>query len=184
MLKKLQKIFKMGYVPDRGNETYRYLINDPVNNDEIFTGKLCNCFGHACFNLKNKQYVEYEISRKDKFFFYDFINDLKSKNNDEAAKLLLKRIEEVGLSVSPAQSTDKIKDNQWKVAMYFDRISYGKTEILRDFHFLIQQKDGSWQGKNGFTFNVETYKDLQFYCSPYYALHKVYTITNPNAREK
>lgn len=183
MLKKLQQIFKLGYVPDRGNETYRCLINNH-ENDTIFTGKLCNCFGHACFNLKNKHYEEYKITRNDKHFFYDFINDIKTKSNDEVARILLKKVEEVGLSISLAKNTETLKNNQWKVAMYFDRITFGKTEVLRDFHFLLQQKDGSWQGKNGFTFNVKTYETLPLYCEQYYTLHKTYTITNPNARER
>ena len=44
IIKKLNMIYKKGYMPEREKETYSDL-----------TTKVVNCFGHACFNLSNKE---------------------------------------------------------------------------------------------------------------------------------
>lgn len=184
MFKKIQRIFKSGYVPDRGDETYFYNFIDPVLKQEVYTSEICNCFGHACFNLKNEHFKNHKISLVNRDFFYNFGTDLETKNNEEIEKLILKKIESVGLIPSLAKDTTQLKNNQWKVAMYIDRISFGQNDVFRDYHFMLQEKDGRWSSKDSFKVDVEKYDELTKHFGLYYKLHNVYTITNPNAKER
>ncbi len=186
MFKKLQEIFKNGYVPDRGDETYKFTLphRDPDMFSILKTGDLCNCLGHACFNLKNEHFEKYKINISDSRFFQGFIKDKETRENDVMAQKILNKIKAVGIIVSPAQNTEVLKNNQWRIAMYFDRIGIGSTNYLRDFHFIIQEKDKTWSGKDSWNFDVHKYDKLPEICDDYYKLYNVYTLTNPNAREK
>ena len=49
---------------------------------------------------------------------------------------------------------------------------------------MIQEKDKTWSGKDSWNNDVHKYDKLPEICDDYYKLYNVYTITNPNAREK
>lgn len=135
---KLNRIFSMGYVPSRGDQTY---ARNATYTDQTY-GELSNCFSHACFNLTNELYEEYQISDEDILFFQGGFRRFSSDTNEEIAERVLGKIKSVGLIVSPATDFEVLKANQWRVAMYFNRISFPSgSDCIRDYHFMLQEKD-------------------------------------------
>ena len=167
---KLREIVVSGYIPSRNAEAYSYLTKFGKP-----TYSLINCLGHAVFNLKNAQIDEIgfnEIDRESlrtfRYFDYD--------SNDIIAKRMIHFIEETGLTVKPTQFKKILKNNQWRVALYFD-----KNPKSRDFHFFLQESPNHWTSKIGITQTIthnmnlgKVYKNYEFY--------DIYEITNPFAK--
>ena len=177
---KLNKIFSLGYVPNRGNQSYNHRA---TYTDQTY-GELGNCFSHACFNLTNELYEEYEISDEDILFFQGGFRRFSTDSNEEVAEKVLGKIKTVGLIVSPATDIEVLKENQWRVAMYFNRISFPSGDYIRDYHFLLQEKDSSWSGKLFWGHQVENFETAPEIYANRYKYFDTFIITNPNAREK
>lgn len=160
LIKKINVIYKKGYMPAREKENYGELY-----------AKSVNCFGHACFNLSNedlKKIDEYMPELRE--FFRSFNcgigNYFKEARN---------RIKKVGLNIESSSSAEKIAKNQWKIAYYqmYDEF-FGS-----DVHFIIQGKDGKWYSKIGSNEEVEVFNRLPKVFNKKYDLMGVYKITNP-----
>ncbi len=179
VIKKIGKLFELGYVPSRGDETYYF-----KTKNSILTGHIFNCFAHACFNLTNQQIDDLN-------FYEDEIFDLQGYNRgnlsqlqkSEVAQHFTGLIKSAGLIVEPCLEETVLNGNQWKIALYFDEIKFGKNSQLRDFHFLLQEKDGSWSGKAGYTPRVKKVDSLPKELDYYYSFYECYSITNPFAKE-
>lgn len=169
-IKKLSKIVKMGYVPQRGFEKYT-LENSLV----------ANCFEHACFNLTNRLLATFD--KHDRFAFglgMDF------PNGDVVKQRMLDFVKATGLEIEPCAPDIDLKPNQWQVAFYlteFCDTDFGD----KDFHVLLQEKDKTWSAKEGFSNFVSNYNKLEGYLPWFpddYILIETYAITNPYAKEK
>ncbi len=180
LIKDISTIFALGYVPSRGDESYLYKTKSHTT-----TASLCNCFGHACFNLTNQQLDDLNIYDSDIIALQGYCGaDLSIKTKSEITKHLFKIVKDAGLIVKPCTKESILKNNQWKVALYFDELSIYNKTYLRDFHFLKQEKDGSWSSKIGYRPEVKKVETLPKQYDYYYSLYGVYSITNPNAKEK
>ena len=161
IVKKLNQIYKMGYVASRGKQKYNYK-----------TTLVTNCFGHACFNLNNKNLraldsVKYELQD----FFRNF-SGINGRGFFEKAKY---KIRQVGLTIA-----EKIDKNQWKIAYYI------QDDIFRgnDLHFMIQEKNGTWTSKLGSSSKIEVFDELPKVYRDSYELAGIYVITNPYVKTK
>ncbi len=166
-IKKLTEIYKLGHLPCRGNEPY------------CETFRLANCFEHACINLTNEQIKQFEISESESAEFGNFYA-LTQKGTSMQFK---KTLEQAGLQVEECDPDKVLKDSQWKVALYFEYFYM----INKDFHFLIQEKDGRWSGKNGYTSNCQIFNTLPKrieFGNRLYNFYSTFCITNPFASKE
>lgn len=176
---KIKKIFSMGYLPAREYQTYSE-INPHTGNS--FSSQI-NCFAHACLNLTNEQLANLNLDNDDTYYFD--IKDYSYEPEEYIEKCFLQRIKRFGLTAETCDKTfNPQKENQWKVALYF-----GTTKFLDcDYHFLKQEKDGSWSCKIGWSpLEVDRVETLpKVYKSPVgtdYYFYKTYIITNPEANK-
>ena len=166
-IKKLSEIYKLGHLPCRGDQLY----------DKTF--RLANCFEHACLNLTDQEIEQYCITENDSCEFGNFYSITQKGTSLEIERTLKK----TGLQIEKCTPDKVINFNQWKVALYFE---YFYT-LNRDFHFLIQEKDGSWSGKIGYTSKCHHFKNLpESVCCDkrYYNLYETFCITNPYATKE
>lgn len=161
MIKKLNLIYKKGYLPAREKENYSQLYTSVIN-----------CFGHACFNLSNKDLESMEpfVHQLD-IFLHDFGNCGVYNYFKEAQK----RIRQVGLNIEKSSLSERIENNQWKVAYYVLNDEFLGT----DLHFMIQGSDGKWIGKLGSSSKIECFDKLPSSYRENYSLMGIYKITNP-----
>lgn len=184
---KLNKIVSLGYLPARGGE--RYDIMHPVYNEKNgylvnCYGDLINCFAHACFNLSNRQIRDLNIDTLDMVNFSQFVPSYNA-SNQEIENNLTSFVRATGLKMNACNPEGLMKANEWKVALYLC-----KAPDLRDFHFFLQEKDGTWSSKYGYNASeLSTLPELtDHYTAPIfhdtYDYYKTFAIENPFAREK
>ncbi len=183
ILKVLHKVFKDGYRPARGNESYYKKLKNG-----LYVGNMINCMGHI-FNLRNQQFDDYKIEPYKLFshgysypYFTGFMKD--AYKYEESAKLMLDFIKEVGLKVEECSPNEIISDfKSWKIALYFSS---------RDFHYLLEDRHQNWSSKIGNKNLVEQIrgieppKEYQNQVDTFpniYNLYATYKITNKNADE-
>ncbi len=145
-----------------------------------------NCFFHACYNFPNK-----DLDKLVKSIGYeDIYNDLPVgfdiKSIKPTKKHMLKFIKKSGLKVKKYKPKAILKSNQHVVALYFAFSNNPKSE--HDFHFLIQEKNGAWTGKKGYSTILQKYKELPkeiplTFNNPY-KLEDIFIITNPYQKNK
>ena len=94
-------------------------------------------------------------------------------------------LRKTGLQVERYQEGKILKSNQWKVAMYFSE-AYKRGFGERGWHFLLQERDGSWSGKDGGSTIVEKFeKPEQFIpwaLNNKYELDDILVLTNQYVR--
>ena len=85
MIKKLNVIYKRGYLPKREAENYSLLYTRSVN-----------CFGHACFNLSNNY-----LSKLDRYMqeLESFFRDFGSSGIGSYFKVAQEKIKKIGLTI-------------------------------------------------------------------------------------
>ena len=166
ILKNLNEIFRKGYVPARGSESYRVHLSNGERASEMV-----NCLEHACFNLTNEQLDKCCLNKNDSNFCCD---TEPSYVNEEYENSLLGLIKSVGLKVNRCKENAVLKENQWKVALYFE-----DSDVFRDFHFMLQEKNNMWSSKQGVLDNVELYDEPPLVFKKYYVKYGTYKITNP-----
>lgn len=176
VIKKLETIFKQGYIPTRGFETYEYI----PTKSYWPTGSLANCFTHACFNLLNEHFEKFDIKLDE---FNSLRNlELDKKSIEQIREELFEVISAAGLKFQKCDVDTPTLPNQWKVAYYFDM---GEQT---DYHFLLQEKDGTWSDKLATTKQVRSYetppKSIFHSSDSSYYLQGFYLITNPFAQIK
>lgn len=178
---KIKKIFALGYLPSRGYQSYLPICK---HSQKPYAYQV-NCFAHACLNLTNQQLEELKLDNCDTYIF-----DIKSYSyqpQEEIQKTFTKRIKRFGLIAEQCEK-DYIpeKENQWKVALYF---GFSRHCLDYDYHFLKQEKDGSWSSKIGWGCDeLDILSALpDTYNSPSgtdYQLQQTYIITNPHIESK
>lgn len=171
LIKKLNRIFSLGYVPSRENQSYKYKINRGMR-----TGDLINCFAHACFNLTNNQIKKFKISFEEANAFWHYYISEKGVDRNYITSIT-EFIESTGLSINVCRQNAKMNYNQWKIAYYYN------NEIL-DFHFMLQEKDGKWSSKLGSSRNLEYFEEVPKEYHKDYKLKGFYAITNSIMRER
>lgn len=166
-LKFMNKIFERGDYAGRGNEKYTFVTSHYVN-----------CFGHAFFNFRNKYLNKlirrYPMQLYDFFFYFKGIKYRGDKAYEKITQDMLERIKMTGLEITESDIDEKLEDGEWKVAYYFN---FDDREI--DFHFLRQEKDGSWSGKFGKSKRVESFEQLPIIYDGRYYLRGIFKIKNP-----
>ena len=160
-IKKLNMIYKKGYLPARETEEY----------SELHTG-MVNCYGHACFNLSNEQLKELEPSKYD---LRDFFRNFATRGARNIFSEVQNRIRQVGLKMERSSPNEKIQKNQWKIAYYIQNDIFAGN----DLHFMIQTPNGKWTSKIGTNPTVEVFDKLPDVYHKNYSLSGVYKITNP-----
>lgn len=135
IIKKLQEVLKKGKMPDRGDEEY-----------DMFA-KYVNCFEHACFNLSNRELEELGIDCFEYTYRSPF-GEFSQNSIHEAKEEMLEFLTQTGLLVEKFDGKKILKSNQHKVALYFSE-AFEREQGERDYHFLLQRKDGKWSGKCG-----------------------------------
>ena len=166
IVKKLNIIYKMGYLPSRGKTKYS-LANERV----------VNCFGHACFNLNNSTLKQLDCSKDELKDFFRNFGGGNVRNFFEGAK---EKLSQVGLICERSYVGEKLQKNQWKVAYYILNDEFRG----RDLHFMIQEKNGCWTSKLGTSSNIEVYEELPQEFKNGYQLAGIYKITNPYVKVK
>ena len=173
---KLKKIFQLGYCPSRMAQSYDFV--NPYTKTEFFTQ--INCFAHAVFNLSNQQIYENCLTNNDTDSFRNLIEDYW-ETEDSIFKRLSAFITKTGLKIEKCNDEDELKENQWRVALYF---CDGWT--FKDFHFLLNESDGRWSSKYGTTNLLEFFDERpeKYIAQEYndrYDYYGTYKITNPYA---
>lgn len=174
-LKKANQIFKLGYVPSRKSESYFCVIKKA--NENILTGNLCNCLCHACFNFLNEHYKSYDFSEYEMLSTQGFINQCKTK--EEISLKIQNFLKSTGLKVEKDSQYNDLKENQWRVALFFDEITFGNVHLIRDFHFMLEEKDKTWSSKENFEPKLNVLNSLPQNYQDYYKLHEVFVLENP-----
>lgn len=175
---KLNKIFKLGYVPSRGKESY-----EEKNSDGLAFCTLINCFGHACFNLKNSQLEVFDCDESRNFGNHI---EYPGQPNYEIARNLFDFIKAVGLKVRRVGKNCIPGTNQWLVALYFAKSMFDGTN--QDYHFMLREKDGIWSHKMGHKKTVDycSKPPRSFVSNAYYryTLYGYFLLSNPYAKSK
>ena len=174
LVKKLGEVFKQGYMPQRGTQTYMYAYCfDP----EVLMGDIINCFGHAAFNLTNEMIEKLGLTMEELEPIWRFGE--KQNQGVTFSDEIEGFIRQTGLKIEPCGLHTKMKKNQWKIAYYMRHLSEGI-----DYHFILQEKDGRWSSKNGQRPKVETFvSDPPKMWKDKYYLCGYYCITNPYVNE-
>lgn len=177
LLSKLQQVFRDGYRPARGTQSYNIMLK---NKAKIYA--MVNCFGHI-FNLQNQQFNDYHF---DAFPLFGNFSGMGYEPQDKAAKRLLEFIRAAGLKVEACDPTKTVEDfKSWKIAIYFE-----KNPHKRDFHLLLEEQPNLWSSKIGFEPCVEhifskeppeLYYNLVDDDPVVYELFEVDKVTNPFA---
>lgn len=171
IIKNIGAIFKAGYVPMRGNEKYGMCAS------------YINCFAHACFNLPNCMIEKLDFSSPI-FLIQEPFTDFGDESLSQTKSEMFDFIKSTGLQID--KNKPILKDNEWKVAVYFSE-AYNRDFGRKSWHLLLQEKDGSWSGKNGFSPQVEHFQTLQSFL-PWdlynkFQLNDVFILKNPNVEE-
>ena len=161
IIKKLNMIYRNGYVPSRDMSKYCHKFTTVVN-----------CFGHACFNLTDEELEKFSHNKKDLLEFFRHFGSVGIYNIFREAK---NRVREVGLKIEECTVKDKMQKNQWKVACFVQNDEFAGT----DLHFMLQGKDGKWTSKMGTNPEVEVLDKLPKTFRENYKLAGIYKITNP-----
>ena len=164
----INKIFKRGHIPSRSIETYR-----------PSTARMVNCFGHACFNLDEKDLLSNFTPSEMRYYLRTFLGRFWSRNLEGVEKEFQDKIKETGLKVEKSNFNEKLKDNQWKVAFYFRDSVINEEYVGSDPHFMLQTKSGFWTSKMGGDEKIEIFKELPKEFGYGYVLQGIYKITNP-----
>lgn len=183
---KLNTLVSLGHLPARGNE--RYDIVHPKYNEKNgylvnCYGDLINCFAHACFNLSNNQIRELDINTVDMVNFSQFVPH-RNASDLEIEKNLTSFVNSTGLRMRSCNPQGIMKSNEWKVSLYLC-----KQPDIRDFHFFLQEKDGSWSSKYGYNADQLSTLDTlpERYVAPIfhdeYYYYKTYAIENPYVKD-
>lgn len=179
LLRKLNQVFKDGYRPARGNESYNVVLDNGV---KAYT--MVNCLGHI-FNLRNQQLNDYQFTPQRMYGAFDNIG---YNSNKKAAKRMFDFIAETGLKIEECDPHKIITDfKSWKIALYFE-----ENKVSKDFHFMLEEAPQCWSSKIGFgpyTEHIQGTTPPQEYCNQViaipskYEFYGAYKITNPNANE-
>lgn len=166
---KLKEVYSLEYVASRGDESYM------EETDKYFNPRrIVNCFAHACFNLKNEHFKKFNIGVDCEGYFRHFVH-LDNNDADLVLKEMKDFVESTGLQMQECALTDTPKDNQWKVAYYYD------PEISA-YHFMLQEKDGRWSSKFACEGKLEYFNQPPKIFDEIYPLQKILMITNPHAK--
>ncbi len=188
IIRKLWQVWRDGYRPARGNESYEYRLKN-----KTLASTMVNCMGHI-FNLRNQQLDDYDFGP------FQIFNDFPSINQDpyeKTVKQMFDFIKETGLKIEECAPDKTIDDfRSWKIALYFENkiINCGNQNIYRrDFHYQLEEGPQLWSSKLGFTPSVEyinTKEPPQVFQSSIsefeptvYNLYGTYQLTNPYADE-
>ena len=161
IIKKLNMIYKKGYMPSRGIKEY----------GKVFT-PVVNCFGHACFNLSDELLNGLE---RDKNKLGKFFREFKTFGIQNLFREAKQRIRDVGLRIEESRVSEKLQKNQWKIALYTRSDEF----LGNDLHFMIQTDDGKWTSKLGSSSDIEVFDRLPQDFHGTYDLYGVYKIKNP-----
>ena len=170
---KLQQIVSSGYIPSRSYEKY-FGFTQRFEKFEDMT----NCFGHAVFNLKNSQFNDIDFTYEDGTNLGAFSTSpfLPIKSVE---KEFCEFVYSTGLKIFPEIQKGILKNNEWRVALYFEKKS---DDLSREFHWLLQERNGKWSGKMGYSNQVETYFEIPSQIGNY-ELYKTYLVKNQFTRE-
>ena len=173
---KLKKVFMLGYCPERKGESYSFV--NPYTDINYY--QQINCFAHACFNLTNQQITSNCFEKNDIDSFKNLIDDYWEEDKSIERKLTT-FVRKTGLKIEECSDEEDLEENQWRVALYFFT-----GYFFRDFHFLLNEKDGSWSSKYGTEDVLEFFENRpdEFVVEKYgdhYQYYGTYKITNPYA---
>lgn len=178
LLRKLNQVFKDGYRPARGAESY----NVPLKNG-LWAYEQVNCLGHI-FNLRNQQFNDYQFEPYG--MYGNFPSCSPGVSNRARTGQMLDFIKETGLRVNECDPLEPIKDfRSWKIALYY---------APDDFHYLLEDAPHHWSSKCG---TMNYFEQIDRRQPPYkyrycnlldpdlktYYLYNTYKITNPYADE-
>ena len=186
IIEKLWQVFKDGYVPSRGKESYDYELSNKSGNIYNFT----NCLSHACFNLTNKMFDAYNINPP-KFHDCSYFGLMMHPGDTDGkiAQRILYFIRETGLKVEDCDPNIPVRDfNSWKMALYTANDDYHLLleEPARRTARFFRSHRRIWTSKAGYwgDFCKELEGELPTVMrSGRYYLYNTYKITNENADE-
>ena len=172
LIKKLNRVYKRGYVPSRNLSNY-----SGFSFEGIAVSSLYNCFAHACCGWTNDMIIASRLTCEESEYFGNFYDNF-SEPPEVIEKRILKLVNDAGLEIVPCQQNALLKNNQWKVALYF-KDGYGK---FNNFHFLkYEPKNNLWTSKFSHYSVIETFDTLPQCYDDTYKFYNTYKITNPFA---
>lgn len=171
-VEKLNKFVIDGYTPSRKDESYKKI--HPILKTSY--GSLVNCVEHAFFNLKNNQILTGRFNTFDADALANFSHK-NDKSIDDVRDRILNFVSSTGIIIKKWGPHKILKNNEWIVALYYDR-------KYRDIHFLLKG-NLFWTGKRGFSNYVDTYGYLPKYIKAGYDyfLQDIYVVENPFAKQ-
>ncbi len=176
IVKKINKIFKKGYLPSRKNQSYSFVTKRGLQLADI-----TNCIEHSFFNLQNFHFDSYNITKEESNSFFLFANMGFTDPQNQMLSEIIAFVKATGLKVKPCHSDKKLKENQWKVAVYYSE-GLDEMYISDDMHFILEEQDGTWSSKMGQTEDLKTYACLPKNINTFfrkYELIGTYQVTNP-----
>ena len=177
LAQRLAQFVQKGLIKGRGNQKHTRL-----------TARYTNCLAFACLGLTNEQIEEYVCWQYvDRYHCPSPFASFNEKNKMDLLNSIFSFLKKTGLRVAPYNANENLTQNQRKVAVFFSRAfdmqDADKRFLSKDFHFLYQQQDGTWVGKNGLERRVKHFKSLPQTISMQkdnpYVLYGEYVITNP-----
>ncbi|MBQ8844742.1 MAG: hypothetical protein IJ008_01850 [Clostridia bacterium] len=114
---------------------------------QLFNSMNHNCYAHI-WGLDEKQLLNLKRSQIFQLGFsvnYDFDNIFgftRIPSEKKMEKLLFKDMKAIGVDIKVSNEKEEVNEDEWKIALYYND---------KDFHFIRQNSDKSWSGKNGFS---------------------------------
>lgn len=145
-IKILKGFLKSNTYPPYGVVTY------PINR---FNSMYHNCYAHI-WGLDDEQLSYLKKSEIFQLGFsvnYDFDNIFgftRIPSEKKMEKLLFKDMKAIGVDIKVSNEKEEVNEDEWKIALYYND---------KDFHFIRQNEDKSWSGKNGFSGYLQIMRD-------------------------
>ena len=177
VVKKINQILKLGYVPARKNQSYM-----AVTREGYVVSDIANCLEHSFFNLTNQHFYAYNITYSETDIFFSFLNPDFTNPRVQMIEEVLAFVKSTGLKIRPCKEDKKLGANQWKVGAYFAERPVNMPQLQCDIHFVLQEQDGTWSSKFGQFEDIKIYKNLPKKINTEfreYELVNTYQVTNP-----
>ncbi len=162
----------------------RNIANGEMQAHERFLGRGGNCLEYACFPFTREEMESLGLDD----FKYSFVSpfgafDVSSIKSAKAE--MVEFLQQSGYEVEFEKKSKILKSNQHRVALYFTE-GFTKANRGKDFHLLMQKKDGTWSGKTGAdSQTIEHFDNLEeslpHDVSNRYILDSIMVLTNPYA---
>ena len=120
-----------------------------------FNNMYHNCYAHIWgLNSDQLSYLKksklFQLGFSVNYSFESFFGFTKIPSEKKMEKLLFSDMKALGVDIKVSNEKEEVNEDEWKIALYYND---------KDFHFLRQNEDKSWSGKNGFSGYLQIMRD-------------------------